>query len=88
MAVTKVQAGEQAAGVTVNDIKVIDEQQSNVADLVITWTANAPTAGSAQTIADGTVPTVAELGQFAQNVNTKLSAVITALEAHGLMASS
>jgi hypothetical protein len=35
--------------------------------LVITWTSNEPTAGVAQTIANGTIPTVAELGQYAAN---------------------
>ena len=35
--------------------------------LVITWTENAPTAAATQTIANGTVPTVAELGQSVAN---------------------
>lgn len=35
--------------------------------LVITWTANEPTASATQTIADGDVPTVAELGQSVAN---------------------
>lgn len=37
-------------------------------DLVITWTSNEPTASNTQTIADGTVPTVAELGQSIANL--------------------
>ena len=44
--------------------------------LGITWTANEPTAANTQTIADGDVPTVAELGQFAQNINTIVTALI------------
>lgn len=44
--------------------------------LDITWTANEPTASNAQTIADGTVPTVAELGQAVKNLNTILTQVI------------
>ena len=39
--------------------------------IAITWSANEPTAGVTQTIADGTVPTVAELGQYVQNINTQ-----------------
>lgn len=45
MAVTKVQAAAEAAGVTVNDIKVIDEQQAAIAD--ITPAADGTTAGTA-----------------------------------------
>jgi hypothetical protein len=35
--------------------------------LVITWSSNKPTAAATQTIANGTVPTVAELGQSVAN---------------------
>lgn len=49
--------------------------------LVITWTSNEPTAGNTATIADGTVPTVAELGQAVQNLTTILNAVIVDLAA-------
>ena len=52
------------------------------AALVITWTANEPTASNAQTVADGTVPTVAELGQYAANsveIINELVAEVTAL---------
>lgn len=52
--------------------------------LVITWTADEPTASSAQTIADGDTPTVAETGQFIANqvlVNDALIADIAALRA-------
>ena len=41
------------------------------APVVITWTANEPTAATTQTIADGTVPTVAELGQYVANINAQ-----------------
>ena len=44
--------------------------------LDITWTANEPTAANTQTIADGTVPTVAELGQFAANMTAIVNALI------------
>lgn len=49
-------------------------------ELTITWTANEPTAGDTQTIADGSVPTVAELGQAVANIVAKLNdinAVVT-----------
>lgn len=49
--------------------------------LVITWTANEPTAALTQTIADGTVPTVAELGQFAQNINTIVTDIVAVINA-------
>lgn len=55
--------------------EITADQTATGAPLVITWTANEPTAGSTQTIADGTVPTVAELGQAVKNLNT----IITAL---------
>jgi hypothetical protein len=59
-----------------------DANAATVDPLVITWTANEPTASAAQTIANGTVPTVAELGQFAANqiaVNDALVADIAEL---------
>jgi hypothetical protein len=52
--------------------------------LVMTWSSNEPTAASTQTIANGTVPTVAELGQFAANqilINDALIADIAVLRA-------
>ncbi len=67
------------------NVETADYTAATGADLVITWTANEPTAGNAQTIADGTVPTVAELGQFAQNATTiinQLVADIAALKAN------
>jgi hypothetical protein len=35
--------------------------------LVMTWSSNEPAAASTQTISNGTIPTVAELGQFVAN---------------------
>ena len=49
---------------------------------VITWTANEPTASSAQTIADGTVPTVAELGQVTANLTKVIDALIVDVAAN------
>ena len=45
-------------------------------DIAITWTANEPTAAVTQTIADGTVPTVAELGQYVANINAQLTKLL------------
>tara|TARA_R110000744_G_scaffold378061_1_gene493748 strand:+ start:1628 stop:1858 length:231 start_codon:yes stop_codon:yes gene_type:complete len=52
--------------------------------LVMTYSSNAPTAASTQTIANGTVPTVAELGQFTANqilINDALISDIAVLRA-------
>lgn len=43
--------------------------------VVLTWSANEPTASAAQTIADGTVPTVAELGQWVRNQEAVMSQI-------------
>ena len=86
MAVTKTQAGGQVGGVAVNDIVVITEQGVAIADYDVTWTANAPTPASTQTIADGTVPTVAELGQAVANIEAKLNVALAMLRTHGLIA--
>ncbi len=64
------------------------DQQSNVPTYDITWTANEPTAGSTITIADGDVPTVAELGQVTADLTAKLNLILATLEAHGLQADS
>ena len=47
--------------------------------VVMTWTANEPTASSTQTIADGTVPTVAELGQWVRNQEDVMSQILADL---------
>jgi hypothetical protein len=64
---------------------MIGEAQALVADYVVTWSSNTPTASSTQTIADGTVPTVAELGQAVANIEAKLVEILDVIEAHGLM---
>jgi hypothetical protein len=48
--------------------------------ITITWTANEPTAGITQTIADGDVPTVAELGQYVANINAQLDNAVADIE--------
>jgi len=93
-----------------NSNQMITSQQSLVADaaavtaipVVVTFSANTPAPGDTQTIADGTVPTVAELGQWVANsedfmaqvaadlaeLRTQLNAALDVIEAHGLMADS
>jgi len=46
------------------------------AALVITWTANEPTAGNAATISNGTIPTVAELGQAVANLTAIVNQLV------------
>ena len=79
---------------------VADAASATAVPLVITYTANTPTPAATQTIADGTVPTVAELGQYTANqelvitalvadvalLRTACNAALDVLEAHGLMA--
>jgi hypothetical protein len=93
-----------------NGKPLLTTRQANVADAAattatavdVTFTANAPTAADTQTIADGDVPTVAELGQWVANSEdfmaevvadldahkTKINAILDVLEAHGLMIES
>ena len=88
--------------------KVLGTQEAAQADtagatadpLVITFTANTPTPSATQTIADGTVPTVAELGQYAANqelvitalkadvdaLRVTLNALLAKLRTHGIIA--
>lgn len=51
------------------------------AALDITWTANEPTAGNTQTIADGDVPTVAELGQAVANLTAIVNELVADMTA-------
>jgi hypothetical protein len=57
-------------------VEAADYTAATGASHVITWTANEPTAANTQTIADGAVPTVAELGQSVANLTAILNAVI------------
>ena len=65
-------------------------QASVLADVAITWSSNDPsiTPNSAVTIANGTVPTVAELQELAVEINAKVSAIIDALQGAGIVASA
>ena len=65
-------------------------QATVLADVAITWSSNNPsiTPNSAVTIANGTVPTVAELQELAVEINAKVSAIIDALQGAGIVASA
>lgn len=65
-------------------------QASNLADIAVTYSSNDPsiTADDAITIANGSTPTVAELLEFCEELNAKVSAIIDALEGFGVSASS
>lgn len=67
-----------------DSIPEIADSQTN---LTITWTSNEPTAGTTQTIANGSSPTVAETGQAIKNINEQLNNLITELKAAGIIAS-
>lgn len=54
-------------------------------DYTITWSSNEPAAGDTATIADGTVPTVAELGQAVADITAKLNTALAALRANGII---
>lgn len=70
--------------VKINDVQVLKAQEAAQADtaaatvdpLVITYTANTPAPAATQTIADGTVPTVAELGQYTANQELAITALV------------
>ena len=53
-----------------------DVAAATVAPVVITWSSNEPTAAATQTISNGTVPTVAELGQYVANIQVVIAAII------------
>ena len=59
---------DQGAAVTAAAAATVAAASDTAVPLDITYSANAPTPSDTQTIADGTVPTVAELGQFTANV--------------------
>lgn len=65
-------------------------QASNIAEIVITYTANDPsiTADGAVTVADGSTPTVSELLELVEELLANQNAIIAALEAFGIAASS
>ena len=79
-AVTDFPNGISVAGdevVSGQGVAVADNAAATSDSLDITFSSNVPTPAATQTIADGTVPTVAEFGQFAANQEV----VCAALEA-------
>lgn len=86
---------------TVNGVSVASAQASNITDpaneIAVTYTTGDPsiTPDGAITIADGATPTVDELLEFCVELNaavdaidTKITAILTALEGFGVTASS
>jgi hypothetical protein len=71
----------------VNGTKVVGSQASNIAALTLTFTSNAPAAADGSvTVADGNAITAAETSEALNELNDKLSAVLSLLQGHGLMA--
>jgi len=60
-------------GINTRFNKAADATGTGVA---ITWTANEPTAAATQTIANGTIPTVAELGQYVANNEAQIALIL------------
>ena len=60
---------------------VADVAAATGTGVTITWTANEPTAATTQTIADGDVPTVAELGQYVANNEAQIALILADIAA-------
>ena len=58
---------------------ITDVPAGTATGVTITWSSNEPTASATQTIADGTVPTVAELGQYVANNEAQMALVVAEL---------
>jgi len=68
--------------------KIAADPASAILDYTITWTANAPTPGSANTIDDGnTVGDDNEGGQAIADITAKLNLILAALRSHGIISS-
>ncbi len=61
------QIAERGASVTAAAAATVAAASDTAVPVAVTFTSNEPTASDTQTIADGTVPTVAELGQWVRN---------------------
>lgn len=55
---------------------VDDITTTATAGLTLTYTTNTPTATTAQTIADGSSPTVVESGEFYQNITAIVNQLV------------
>ena len=68
--------------------KIAADPASAIADYAITWSANEPTPGSANTIDDGsTVGDDNEGGQAIADLTAKLNLILAALRSHGIISS-
>lgn len=65
-------------------------QAANIAEIAITYSSNDPTItpDGAVTVADGSAPTVGELLELVEELKANQDAIIVALEAFGVAASS
>lgn len=72
-------SGLDTPSLKINGVPILGSAATPISDYVITWTSNEPTAGDASTIADGDVPTVAELGQAVADLTAKVNAILAAL---------
>jgi hypothetical protein len=64
-----------------------DEQPAAVADIAVTFTANAPAAADgALTVADGNAPTVTELLEYCVELEAKLEDLLGKLRTIGIIA--
>lgn len=69
------------------ELRIPQAQSTAIANYDITWSANEPTAGDSATIANGSTPTVAELGQAVADITAKLNGALALLRTHGFLAS-
>lgn len=62
-------------------------QQTAISAVAITYTLNDPsiTTSGAVTVANGSVPTVAELLELCEELNAKLTAINAVLAAYGMV---
>lgn len=74
--------------IRVNSTQVVTSQQSAIASLVWTYTANDPNtvANSATTFADGTALVAATVYEAFDEIEAKINAILGALRTHGLIA--
>ena len=85
--VSELQIGGTALTVTPAQLNA---EAALISDIAITYTSNDPsiTPDGAVTVADGSTPTVAELLELCEEIIANQNAIIDALQARGIVASS
>lgn len=79
--------GQGSAGLKVSGVKVIGAQVAAIAGLTVTAsTGSLPTPDGSVTIAVASSPTVAELLEYCVELEAKLEAALSAMRAHGIIA--